>query len=51
MKKRVYIAYTGGTIGMKRVNGRYLPIPNFLQELMTTNPAFHHPDLPNYTIQ
>ena len=51
MKKRVYIAYTGGTIGMKKVNGRYLPMPNFLQELMTTNPAFHHPDLPNYTIQ
>ena len=50
MKKRVYIAYTGGTIGMKKVNGRYLPIPNFLQELMADNPAFHHPDLPEYTI-
>ncbi len=51
MKKRVYIAYTGGTIGMKRVNGRYLPVPNFLQELMAANPTFHHPDLPEYTIQ
>ncbi|MBE2220213.1 MAG: asparaginase [Anaerolineae bacterium] len=50
MKKKVYIAYTGGTIGMKKVNGRYLPIPNFLQELMVVNPAFHHPDLPQYTI-
>ena len=50
MKKRVYIAYTGGTIGMKKVNGRYLPIPNFLQELMVANPAFRHPDLPEYTI-
>lgn len=50
MKKRVYIAYTGGTIGMKKVNGRYLPIPNFLQELMAANPAFQHPDLPEYTI-
>jgi L-asparaginase len=50
MKKRVYIAYTGGTIGMKKVNGRYLPIPNFLQELMATNPAFHHPALPEYTL-
>lgn len=51
MKKRVYIAYTGGTIGMKRVNGRYLPIPGYLQELMAANPAFHHPDLPEYTIR
>lgn len=51
MKKRVYIVYTGGTIGMKKVNGRYLPILNFLQALMAENPAFHHPDLPDYTIQ
>jgi L-asparaginase len=50
MKKRIYIAYTGGTIGMKRVNGRYQPIPNYLQELMAANPAFQHPDLPQYTI-
>ncbi|PIE79508.1 MAG: L-asparaginase 1 [Chloroflexi bacterium] len=50
MKKRVYIVYTGGTIGMKQVNGRYLPISNFLQELMAANPAFHHPDLPEYII-
>jgi L-asparaginase len=35
---------------MKRVNGRYQPIPNYLQELMAANPAFHHPDLPDYTI-
>jgi len=50
MKKRVYIAYTGGTIGMKRVNGRYLPIPGYLQDLMAANPVFRHPDLPEYTI-
>lgn len=50
MKKQVYIIYTGGTIGMKKVNGRYLPIPDFLQEQMAANPAFHHPDLPEYTI-
>lgn len=50
MKKRVYMIYTGGTIGMKKVNGRYLPIPNFLQEQMAANPACHHPDLPEYTI-
>ena len=50
MTKKVYIAYTGGTIGMQRVNGRYQPIPNFLQQLMAANPAFQHPDLPSYTI-
>ncbi|NKQ37547.1 MAG: asparaginase [Chloroflexi bacterium] len=50
MKKKVYIAYTGGTIGMKRVNGRYQPIPHYLQTLMAVNPAFQHPELPDYTI-
>lgn len=50
MSKKVYIAYTGGTIGMQRVNGRYQPIPNFLQRLMADNPAFHHPELPQFTI-
>lgn len=50
MKKRIYIAYTGGTIGMKRVNGRYQPVPNYLQELMAANPAFHYSELPDYTI-
>lgn len=50
MSKKVYIAYTGGTIGMQQVNGRYLPIPNFLQKLMADNPAFHHSELPQFTI-
>ena len=50
MSKKVYIAYTGGTIGMQQVNGRYQPIPNFLQRLMADNPAFHHPELPQFTI-
>lgn len=51
MRKKVYIAYTGGTIGMKKVDGRYQPVPDFLQTLMAQNPAFHHPQLPAYTIQ
>lgn len=50
MKKRVYIAYTGGTNGMRRVNGRYAPLSGYLQQQMADIPAFHHPDLPDYTI-
>ncbi|RMD52368.1 MAG: L-asparaginase 1 [Candidatus Thermofonsia bacterium] len=48
--KKIYIAYTGGTIGMKRVGGTYQPVANYLQTLMSENPAFHHPELPAYTI-
>ena len=36
---------------MKQINGRYLPIPNYLQELMEANPAFHHDTLPDYHIR
>lgn len=50
MKKKVYIAYTGGTIGMQQVDGRYQPVPNFLQSLMAANPAFQHSQLPDYHI-
>lgn len=50
MKKKVYIAYTGGTIGMKRLDGNYRPVSNFLQAQMAAIPAFRHPALPAYTI-
>ena len=50
MDKKVYIAYTGGTIGMKRVRGSYEPVPGFLQAQMAAMPAFRHSDLPDYTI-
>jgi L-asparaginase len=51
MKKKVYIAYTGGTIGMKRIDGRYQPVPGFLPQQMQANSAFQHPELPAYTIR
>ena len=50
MKKKVYIAYTGGTIGMKRVRGSYEPVAGFLQTQMAGIAAFGHPDLPEYVV-
>jgi L-asparaginase len=48
--KKVYIAYTGGTIGMQRMAGGYEPVSNFLQAQMAANPAFQHSSLPQYDI-
>ena len=48
--KKVYIAYTGGTIGMQRMAGGYEPVSNFLQAQMAANPTFQHPSLPQYNI-
>ncbi|MEM7334394.1 MAG: asparaginase [Chloroflexota bacterium] len=51
MKKKIYIAYTGGTIGMQKTGqGHYVPVPNSLNSLMAENLAFQHDELPEYVI-
>ena len=34
MRKKVYIAYTGGTIGMKRTADGFVPTAGYLERLM-----------------
>jgi L-asparaginase len=49
--KRVYIAYTGGTIGMaRRADGAYAPQPGYLGQLMAAMPELHAPPMPAYTV-
>jgi L-asparaginase len=48
--KRVYIAYTGGTIGMTRTSEGYAPAPGYLARQMATMPELAHPSMPAYTI-
>ncbi|MDA7746755.1 asparaginase [Psychromonas sp.] len=49
-KKRVYIAYTGGTIGMKpSVNG-YIPVSGYLSETINNMSEFYHNDIPEFEI-
>jgi L-asparaginase len=51
MRKRVYIAYTGGTIGMvKNQQGQYEPKQYFLPEQMQQISAFQHDSMPDYVI-
>jgi L-asparaginase len=50
MRKRVYIAYTGGTIGMKNAAGGYVPAPGYLQTQMANIPELHSESLPVYDI-
>lgn len=50
MKRRVYIAYTGGTIGMQKTSRGYAPAPGFLAEQMKTMPELAHDCMPDYTI-
>ncbi len=50
MSKRVYIAYTGGTIGMTRTPDGYCPTPGYLQQQMEAMPELRNPAMPSFTI-
>lgn len=47
--KRIYIAYNGGTIGMKRSAQGYRPEPGYLQQLMQ-GPVFQQDGMPAFEI-
>jgi L-asparaginase len=49
--KQIYIAYTGGTIGMRRrPDGSYIPAPGYLAEVMAGLPELRDPRVPSYHI-
>ena len=49
-RKSVYIAYTGGTIGMRRGPRGYEPAPGFLEEQMAKLPVLASRAMPRYRI-
>lgn len=50
-RARVYIAYTGGTIGMRQTPSGYRPAPGHLERLMALDPRFQSPLLPEYEVR
>ncbi|NCB57494.1 MAG: L-asparaginase 1 [Gammaproteobacteria bacterium] len=50
MKKRIYIAYTGGTIGMQRSSQGYIPQAGFMENCLAEMPEFHREEMPDYVI-
>ena len=46
MKKSIYIAYTGGTIGMQRSDHGYVPMAGFMEDCLARMPEFHRPEMP-----
>ena len=50
MKKRIYIAYTGGTIGMKPSKDGFIPVKGHLTESIMKVPDFHRSEMPEFTI-
>jgi len=50
MKKRIYIAYTGGTIGMKASDNGYIPVEGHLTDSIMAMPEFHREEMPEFSI-
>lgn len=49
-RKHIYIAYNGGTIGMRPTAQGYAPEPGYLAEQLAAMPEFQHPLMPSYTL-
>ena len=50
MGRSVYIAYTGGTIGMTRKPGGYAPAPGFLEAQMRQMPELQSQEVPAFAV-
>ena len=50
MKKRIYVAYTGGTIGMSPTAGGYVPTQGHLLQAVDAMPEFHRKEMPSFEI-
>lgn len=49
-QKRIYVAYTGGTIGMQQSANGYIPVPGFLSATVKAMPEFYRPEMPYFDI-
>jgi L-asparaginase len=49
-KRSIYVAYTGGTIGMQKTEQGFAPIPGFLSSYIKSLPEFYREEIPAFTI-
>jgi L-asparaginase len=49
-RKRIYVAYVGGTIGMKPTESGYAPVPGHLTAQIRDRPELHSPEVPELSI-
>lgn len=49
-KKRIYIAYTGGTIGMKKSAQGYIPVAGYITDVVNSLPELFREEMPEFVI-
>ncbi|WP_434937812.1 asparaginase [Shewanella sp. HL-SH8] len=50
-KRAIYVAYTGGTIGMQKTANGFAPVSGFLTDCVQSMPEFYHEEMPSFVIQ
>jgi len=51
MRKKIYIAYTGGTIGMRRSADGYAPVAGYMGDTLAGMTEFHRPEMPEFVVR
>ncbi|WP_076536457.1 asparaginase [Shewanella sp. UCD-KL21] len=49
-KRSIYVAYTGGTIGMRKTDDGFAPVAGFLTDCVKSMPEFYHEEMPTFVI-
>jgi L-asparaginase len=49
-KRSIYVAYTGGTIGMQKTEQGFAPVAGFLTSYIKSLPEFYREEMPEFTI-
>ena len=49
-KRSIYVAYTGGTIGMQKTEHGFAPVADFLTGCVKAMPEFYHDEMPDFVI-
>lgn len=49
-KPSIYVAYTGGTIGMQKTANGFAPVAGFLTQCIKDMPEFFHEEMPHFVI-
>ena len=50
-RKKIYIAYTGGTIGMQPSDKGFVPAPGLMAQQLAALPELHRPEMPEYVLR
>lgn len=50
MQKRIYVVYTGGTLGMQKTEQGFRPVANWFEQQLRALPEFNSPEMPEFTL-